>query len=130
MTVPFLASINPKGKRILIANTRPSLNFCLAAPYHRSVGYITIGIATGYVTVGLMGSSRFSTYTTLGSTTNLAARICDLATSGDTLVNERTYALAKEKFAFEPLEKTPIKGMAEPVLLYRVIPKTDNHDHS
>jgi adenylate cyclase len=58
---------------------------------------IRIGINTGWVTVGNMGSKRRMEYTVLGEEVNLAQRLESNAKPGKILIGNRTYSLVKEK---------------------------------
>ncbi len=72
-----------------------------------------IGIATGPVTVGVIGGDRLE-YVAVGRTVNLAARLCDHAESGETLIDSAT-ATELEPEAASPRQATAFKGFAEPV---------------
>lgn len=79
---------------------------------------VRMGIATGYLTVGLVGSEQLSSYTAVGSVVNLASRICDHAGRGEIMVNSRTYHLAKGDYAFTGLGDRHFKGMVDPTPVY------------
>jgi adenylate cyclase len=53
---------------------------------------IGVGVATGQVTVGAIGSDARMEYTAVGTPVNLAARLCSRAEAGQTLVAEATAA--------------------------------------
>ncbi|MGH8445505.1 MAG: adenylate/guanylate cyclase domain-containing protein, partial [Solimonas sp.] len=80
---------------------------------------IGLGVATGMVTIGVIGSATRLEYTAVGSTVNLASRLCEQAANGEILVDERTADLAGSEVlcAREP---TPVKGFNEPVARFVV----------
>jgi class 3 adenylate cyclase len=76
-----------------------------------------IGVASGFVTVGVIGSASRLEYTAVGPAVNLATRLCEQALDGEILVDGRTRELAAEV----PLElRAPIavKGFEGEVALY------------
>lgn len=56
-----------------------------------------------------------------GDTVNLAARLRDMAESGDVLVDGRAFSAAAGFFTFQPLTRMQVKGRQQPVQIYRVI---------
>jgi adenylate cyclase len=79
-----------------------------------------IGINTGPVVAGHMGSNRDSAYAVTGDTVNVAARLQSKASPGEILVSHSTYLLTQHAFRFEPLGLVALKGKAESVPAYRV----------
>ena len=79
-----------------------------------------IGIATGEVIVGSVGSADRLDYTALGSTVNLCFRLCSAAGGGEILLSEATYAKVRHFIAAEPLEPLAVKGFAGPVQVFRM----------
>ncbi|MCA9624052.1 MAG: GAF domain-containing protein, partial [Myxococcales bacterium] len=82
---------------------------------------IHIGINSGLVAAGNIGSARYIQYATIGDTTNVAARICGVAEAGEIVIDRAT----KERMpscphALEPLPPAPVKGNADPLELFRV----------
>jgi len=79
-----------------------------------------VGIATGYATLGHIGTEEQFHYTAIGSVVNLSSRLCDQAKSGDILISEVVYAEAEDLVAVEPGGEFTLKGFPKPVAAYRV----------
>jgi len=82
---------------------------------------IRIGINTGPVVVGNMGSSRRLSYTVLGSVVNLTQRLEANAPVEGIMISARTYELVKDHVATKPLEPIIVKGLEQPITVYEVI---------
>lgn len=76
-----------------------------------------IGVASGLVTVGIIGSASRWEYTAVGEAVNLASRLCERAGDGEILIAARTVELAKAGDV-RPCEPVSVKGFAEPVAYY------------
>jgi class 3 adenylate cyclase len=84
------------------------------------VPLLGVGIATGEMIVGELGSGRRSDYTVLGAPANLGARIQGIAQGGQVLVSSDTHALLGERAEARPLPPVRFKGIAEHVTVYEV----------
>ncbi|TXH04654.1 MAG: adenylate/guanylate cyclase domain-containing protein [Nevskiaceae bacterium] len=86
-----------------------------STPDHR-LG-IGIGVASGLVTVGVIGASARLEYTAVGSAVNLASRLCEQALHGEILVDSRTVELAGRD-GMTPRPALDVKGFADSVPNY------------
>ncbi len=76
-----------------------------------------IGIATGPVSVGVVGGARLE-YVAVGSTVNLAARLCQFARGGQILFDRRTRELLGDDRRLTEETRVTLKGFADPVPVY------------
>ena len=82
---------------------------------------VRVGINTGLVVVGAVGSDLRMEYSALGDAINLAARMEQTAEPGTVRVAHDTYKLVKSLFEFRVLGGVEVKGKSEPVLAYQAI---------
>lgn len=83
--------------------------------------HVHIGINTGPVTAGNIGSNEYLQYATIGDTTNVTSRICSAAGADEILISEATLRrLSSCPFPCEALAPIMVKGKTEPLLLHRV----------
>jgi class 3 adenylate cyclase len=82
---------------------------------------IGIGVNTGFMTVGNIGSDMHRDYTVIGSQVNVAARLESLAKAGQILISQRTYSKIKDLVEVEEMGKIKVKGIHKPVRAYNVI---------
>ncbi|MEO8252067.1 MAG: adenylate/guanylate cyclase domain-containing protein [Chloroflexota bacterium] len=80
-----------------------------------------IGVNSGPVVAGQIGTERGGGYSVTGDTINTASRLQTAAEPGQVLVSGSTYRLARESFTFHQLKSIKVRGKREPVTLYELI---------
>jgi adenylate cyclase len=79
-----------------------------------------LGINTGPVVAGRLGTGSDAAYAVTGDTVNTAARLLSASEEGQVLVSGATRQLTAHAFAFEPLPPLTVRGKAEPVEVSRL----------
>ncbi|MCX5746470.1 MAG: FHA domain-containing protein [Proteobacteria bacterium] len=79
-----------------------------------------IGSHTGALNTGYDGSSKALSYTVIGDTVNVSARLCGIAAGGQILVSEATAEALGGRFALESLQNAVLKGKEKPMKIFAV----------
>jgi adenylate cyclase len=80
-----------------------------------------IGVNTGQVTAGNIGSTRRMDYTVIGDSVNVAARLCAHAAGGQILISESTFRGLDGIYPYKKLEPIRVKGKELPVETYEIL---------
>ncbi len=79
-----------------------------------------VGVNTGYVTVGNMGSRQRMEFTLIGRHVNLAQRLEKRAPEGSVLITGRTYSLVRDEREAQDMGEVELKGIESPEKVYLV----------
>jgi DNA-binding CsgD family transcriptional regulator len=80
-----------------------------------------VGIAHGFATLGEIGFEGRRDYGVIGTTVNLAARLCDEAEPGQIILSQKAYAAVEAAVQAEPLGDFDLKGFLRPVPAFNVL---------
>lgn len=100
---------------------RQTLNATASQPIQ-----IGIGVATGSVVAGCMGSEDRLNYSVLGDRVNLAARLCSKALPNTILIDDATANALDPSIKLQPMDPIPLKGFAEPVSVHQLSLNTES----
>jgi adenylate cyclase len=82
---------------------------------------IGIGVNTGDLVAGYIGSSRTMSYSVIGDTVNTAARLCSAAKEREIIISENTYEAIKDEFNVRALDPIKVKGKAAELQVFSVL---------
>jgi adenylate cyclase len=81
---------------------------------------VGIGVHTGPVVAGYIGSSKSLSYTVIGDTANTSARLCGIANPGQILVSESTLSRLRGGFEYEELAPATLKNKEKPFRVFNI----------
>jgi adenylate cyclase len=81
---------------------------------------IGMGLHTGPLVAGYVGSSKALSYTVIGDTANTSARLCGVALAGQIIITEATLAQLGGRFEVEELPAAHLKGKERPTRIFNV----------
>jgi adenylate cyclase len=84
---------------------------------------VGIGINTGEVVAGYLGSSLTMSYSVIGDPVNIASRLCSAARPGEIIISEFTQFVVQKEFRTHELEPIRVKGKTNAIKAFSVMGK-------
>lgn len=91
---------------------------------------VRVGLNSGMVVVGNVGSDLHMEYLAVGDAVNLAARLQSAASPGGVLISEGTAKQVRGIFDIQPLGKISVKGKSEPLNVFEVLQRKVTPEHT
>jgi adenylate cyclase len=91
----------------------------------RQIFTVGMGLNTGEVVMGNLGSSDRLNYTVIGDNVNTAARLYNVAKGGQIIISESTYNEVKDRFIVNELTPVSVKGKVLPLRNFEVIARLE-----
>lgn len=82
---------------------------------------VGVGINSGSVVMGAVGSRDRMDYTVIGNHVNIGARLCSSAAAGQILIARSVYERLERRIEVKELEPVRVKGIEQPVPIYEVV---------
>src|SRR4029077_5793314 len=82
---------------------------------------VGMGLNTGEVVMGNLGSADRLNYTVIGDNVNTAARLYNVAKGGQIIISESTYEEVKDHFIVNELAPVSVKGKVEPLRNFEIL---------
>ncbi len=86
--------------------------------------HIGIGVNTGEVVAGNLGSIQKMEYAVIGDGVNTSSRLCSAAGIGEVIISKSTFEEIKEsEFAYKALDPISVKGKVDKIEIYSLLPR-------
>ncbi len=120
--VLFNAPLNQEDH--VLQAVRMALEMQSRIAQHSTQLSIGIGIHMGEAVVGNIGTPQRMEYTAIGSTVNIASRLCDQAQAGKVVASQQVYEMVGSQFRSESLGGVKVKGITEPIAMWCITEKS------